>query len=113
VDGGDAERQRAPSDIGETGAPHTPRELLGNRKIRDRLWQIPVCCAMSAHESADRRQDVIEVELITRVDEGRPRRRELEDDESRTGLEHAMHFAEAGIEISDVADSECYDRSGN
>jgi hypothetical protein len=66
---------------------------------------------VTADESTNHRQHVIEVQLISAVDDRRSRRRKFENDKSPARLEHAMNFAQSRIEIGDIAYSKRYDRT--
>jgi hypothetical protein len=68
---------------------------------------------VTADQSANQWQNLIEVELIKRVHDARPRRGEFEDDEPRARLENPVNLAKSGIEIVHVPDSERDDRSGH
>ena len=61
---------------------------------------------MPAHERPDLRKDVMEVQVISRAYDGGTRRGEFEDDESPTGLEDSMDFAECSVKVDDVANAE-------
>ena len=111
VDRRDAEGERVPLDVGEPGAAHSRGQIFLDRKIGDRSRKIRVRGAMTAHERADARQNVMEVQVIHRANDRRARRRELENHEARAGREHAMDLAQPAIEIGDVANAERHDRA--
>ena len=64
---------------------------------------------MSADERADLWQDVVEIQVIRGANDRGTRRREFENDESATGLENPMDFAERSVQIDNVPNAECDD----
>lgn len=61
---------------------------------------------MSAHQLADGRQNVMRVEVIRTSHDRRPGSGELENYESRSGLENPVNFAQTCIQIGDIANPE-------
>src|SRR6476646_9139106 len=55
----------------------------------------------------------MKVEMIECAHHGIPRRRELEDHETRSAIEHAIYFAQGSIEIVYVSNAESDDRAAS
>src|SRR2546423_9214234 len=81
VDRGHSKRQTRPAHAGEACALHSFRKLFFDGKIRDRPREIGVGRTVPAHESADDRKDVAEVEQIECSQQGSSGCREFEYDE--------------------------------
>ena len=84
---------------------------ISSGKLATDLGRYAYAVAVAADHAADEWQHAMEVQVVPGADEPRSRRRELEDHEPRTGLQHAMHFAQSRVEIGDVADAERHDRA--
>ena len=91
---GGSRRRRSVSVCHCTSAKPAPRIRAARSssigKVGDRSRKIRVRRAVAAHERADARQQVMEVEVVDRANDRRARRRELEDHEARAGREHAI-----------------------
>jgi len=92
--------------VGEAGRPEAGRKIFFDRKVGDRARKVRVRCAMSADERADLWQDVVEIQVIRGANDRGTRRREFENDESATGLENPMDFAECSVKVDDIANAE-------
>ena len=89
---------------------HERGERFGLGEARDGSRQVRVGRAVAAHEAADARQHVPEVELVGGAE--RPSRRlELEDDEAAARPQGAVHLAKRRERVADVADPERHERA--
>src|ERR1700687_2801948 len=64
VDGSHSKRQTRPRHAREARRFHSVRKLFFDRKVRDRARQVCVGRPMPAHQSADQREHVAEIEQI-------------------------------------------------
>src|SRR5687768_9749165 len=67
MQGGDAEGQRSPLNVAESGALHSAHELFPVGEVGDRFREVAVRRLVSAHDPADERQDPPEVEMVQRA----------------------------------------------
>ena len=109
----DAQGQRAPGHVGEACAAHPRRELRLGGKAVDRAREVGVCGGVSTHRRADTWQEMVKVHVVGPAHDARARRRELENDESRVHRQHTMQLGERGVDVDDVPNPECHDRTGH
>src|SRR5256714_5058946 len=86
VDGADAAGQALETDVRESCGHEPLRQCLRLRKCEHRLWQVGIGLPMIRHQPAAGGQNSPEIEEVDRAQRREPGRRELENDETRTGL---------------------------
>src|SRR3989475_12433869 len=111
VDGADAAGQALEPDARESRGGEPLRQCFGLRKCKHGLWQVGIGVSMFRHEPADGGQNSPEIEEGDCAQRREPGRGELENDEPRTGLEDAGHFAEAAVEIGEIAYAKSHQRA--
>src|SRR2546425_3579912 len=111
VDGADAAGQPLKTDARESRGHEPLRQRLRLRKREHRLWQVGIGVSMFRHEPADGGENSPEIEQVDRAQRREPGRGELENDEPRTGLEDAGRFAEAPVEVGEIAYAKSHQRA--
>src|SRR5262249_3924034 len=103
VQRGDAERQRIPTDIGESvmAQPFGERLAIGKFEHTGRQVAIGIFFA-PRDELSDRRQDPAEIEPIQATEEPVPRLREFQDCHPTARPRHPGHFREAALGVGDI-----------
>src|SRR5882672_8263819 len=111
VDGADAAGHALKTDARESRGAEPLGQCLRLRKCEHRLWQVGIGFPMFRHEPADSGQNSPEVEEVDRAQRREPGRGELEDDEPRTGFQHPGRFAEAAVEVGEIAYAKSHQRA--
>src|SRR5437667_6268178 len=111
VDRADAARQALEPDARESRGSEPLGQCLRLRKCEHRLWQVGIGVAMFRHEPPDGGQNSPEVAEVDRAQRREPGRGEFEDDEPRAGFQDAGRFAEAPVEVGEIAYAKSHQRA--
>src|SRR5882762_9082962 len=111
VDRADPAGEALETDARESRGHEPLRQCLRLRKCEHRLWQVGIGVSMFRHEPADGGQNPAKVEQVDRAQRREARRGELEDDETRAWLEHSCGFAQAPVQVGEIADAKSHQRA--
>src|SRR5437773_5612870 len=111
VHGADAARQPLEADAREPRGDETLRQRLGFGEREHRLWQVGIGVSMFRHEPADGGENPAKVEQVNRAQGREARRGELEDDETRARFEHSCGFAQAPVQVGEIAYAKSHQRA--
>src|ERR1041385_3488586 len=107
----DAAGQPLECDARESRGGDAMRQGFRFGEREHRLWQVRIRVPMFRHQPADGGQNTLEVQEVHGPERREARRGEFEYDESRAGLQHTGRFAQASVEIGEVADAEPDERA--
>src|SRR5437773_5081737 len=111
VHGADAAGQALEPDARESGRSKPLRQRLRLGKGEHRLWQVGIGVSMFRHEPADGGQNPAKVEQVNRAQGREARRGELEEDETRARFEHSCGFAQAPVQVGEIAYAKSHQRA--
>src|SRR5881394_130706 len=111
VDGADAAGQELVAHVVEACGRQASRQRLRLGKGEHRLWQVGIGVPMFRDHSTDGWKNVAEVEQIESAEWREAGRRELENHEPRSTLQHPRRFFQAGVQVREVPDPEADERA--
>ena len=107
VQGDGAAGEVAPGDVRPARGPDPLRERGLRGPGPDRLGEVQVGLGVARHRTGDRRQRVLEDDVVVGRAVGRPgRRAELAHHEPAAGAGHAGQLGQRGVRVGDVAQAE-------
>src|SRR2546425_4425012 len=111
VDRADAAGQALEPDARESRCRESLGQCLRLRKCEHGLWQVGIGVSMFRHEPPDGGQNSPEVEEVDRAQRREPGRGEFEDDEAGAGFQDPGRFAEAPVEVGEIAYAKSHQRA--
>ena len=90
----------------EAGGGHHALELVLRRMLADGLGEVLVAVAVVGEQLAEARQDLERVEVVDRLEPVGSDFGELQHAGLAADLEHAVHLAQRGVLVGDVAQAE-------
>jgi hypothetical protein len=99
------------ANVRETGGREAGRELVGVRIVRERVREVAIRALRAADESADQRDEPVEIDVERALEERIRCLRDVEVHEASAGFEHASSFSQRADDVHDISHREAHDRA--
>ncbi len=106
IERGDAECERRVRYLCESGLLHLLAKLFAPNESFDRTVEVAVCLLVVAHQRADVRQNVAEIEVVAPRNEAILRVRKFENQHLAAWAQHAEHLFQTLAQIRKIAAAE-------